>query len=327
MAPKAQAAVAAPQDQAAAAPKAGSNPVGVLKRSNSYYVDPRLIGRREGWNPRFDFGEIEALSISIQANGMLNPIRVKRLAKPDAQGRVFELIDGDRRLTACEAILKKNPAAFPEGIPAHIVDKGQDDLTSLIQMFEANSGKVFLPLEEAAAYQRMRDAGMTIADICKAVGRKQVHVTEIFNLLKADDSVKEAVQTGAIGKTMAKKIATVAKGDKAAQKELLAKAAAAKKGDKGAKADLKSSVDKAHRATAAKRGKTLKIRALSDNELSVIGKQMADHLVKLLEEADLSVETDLVAMIRKDPKMVIAYTTGALDALKVAAGGQNDLVL
>lgn len=327
MAPKAEASVAAPQDQAQAPKASGSNPAGVVKRSNAYFIDPRSVARREGWNPRFDFGEIDALAISIQANGMLNPIRVKRLAKPDAQGRVFELIDGDRRLTACEQIIKKNPAAFPDGIPAHIVDKGQDDLTSLIQMFEANSGKVFLPMEEAMAYKRMRDAGMTINDICKAVGRKAVHVTEILNLLNADESVKEAVQSGAIGKTMAKQIAKVAKGDKQAQKELVAKAAAAKKGDKAAKADLKTSVDKTHRATAAKRGKTLKIRALSDNQLSVIGKQMADHLVKLLEDADMSVETDLVAMIRKDPKLVIAYTTGALDALKVAAGGQNDLVL
>lgn len=327
MAPKA----APVTEQAAApavAPKAGgSNPAGVLKRSNAYYIDPRTVMRREGWNPRFDFGEIEALAISIQANGMLNPIRVKRLAKPTEQGHLFELIDGDRRLTACEAIIKKDAAAFPEGIPAHIVDKGQDDLTSLIQMFEANSGKVFLPLEEAAAYKRMQDAGMKIADICKAVGRKAVHVTEILNLLKADDSVKDAVASGAIGKTMAKQIAKVAKGDAAAQKELVAKAAAAKKGDKAAKADLKTSVDKTHRATAAKRGKTLKIRALSDNQLSVIGKQMADHLVGLLEAADISVETDLVALIKKDPMLVIAYTTGALDALKVAAGGQNDLVL
>lgn len=317
-----------------AAPKA-SNPVGVVKRTNAYFIDPTKVTRREGWNPRFDFGEIEALATSIKANGILNPIRVKRLdvgVKDDGRGPtgaqdfVFELIDGDRRLTAIEQILKKDPAAFPGGIPAIIVDKAQDDITSLIQMFEANSGKAFLPMEEAVAYQKMRDAGMTIKGICEAVGRKQVHVVEILNLLKADESVQEAAKDGSIGKTMAKKIATVAKGDKVVQKALVEKAKAAGK-DKSKRRELVKEVEKAHRSTAAKKGKTLKIRALSDAELSDIGSKMAQHLAQILEEQDISVEVDLVAMIKKDPKLVMAYTTGALDALKVAAGGANNLYL
>lgn len=317
-----------------AAPKA-SNPVGVVKRTNAYFIDPTKVTRREGWNPRFDFGEIEALAISIKANGILNPIRVKRIdpqVKDDGRGPtgaqefVFELIDGDRRLTAIEQILKKDPAAFPGGIPAVIVDKAQDDITSLIQMFEANSGKAFLPMEEAVAYQKMRDAGMTIKDICSKVGRKQVHVVEILNLLKADESVQEAAKDGSIGKTMAKKIATVAKGDKVVQKTLVEKAKAAGK-DKSKRRELVKEVEKAHRATAAKKGKTLKIRALSDAELSDIGSKMAQHLAQILEDQDISVEVDLVAMIKKDPKLVLAYTTGALDALKVAAGGANNLYL
>lgn len=320
--------------QQAAAPKA-SNPVGVVKRTNAYFIDPTKVTRREGWNPRFDFGEIEALAISIKANGILNPIRVKRIdahVKDDGRGPtgaqefVFELIDGDRRLTAIEQILKKDPAAFPGGIPAIIVDKAQDDITSLIQMFEANSGKAFLPMEEAVAYQKMRDAGMTIKGICEAVGRKQVHVVEILNLIKADESVQEAAKEGSIGKTMAKKIATVAKGDKVVQKALVEKAKAAGK-DKSKRRELVKEVEKAHRATAAKKGKTLKIRALSDAELSDIGSKMAQHLAQILEEQDISVEVDLVAMIKKDPKLVMAYTTGALDALKVAAGGANNLYL
>ena len=301
-----------------------SNPAGVVKRTNAYFIDPTRITRREGWNPRFDFGEIEVLAKSIKANGVLNSIRVKRLVGNPAAD--FELIDGDRRLTAITQILKTDPDAFPTGIPAVIVDKAQDDVTSLIQMFEANSGKVFLPLEEAAAYQRMQEAGMTLKQICAAVGRKQVHVSEILNLLKADDSVKEAVASGAIGKTMAKRIATVAKGDAETQKALTQQAKEAGK-DQAKRTQLKTSVDKAHRASAAKRGKVLKIRALSDAQLSEIGAKMAEHLVALMGKQGLSIEMDLVGMFRKDPMLVIAYSAGALDALKVAAGGNNDLVL
>jgi ParB family chromosome partitioning protein len=325
MAPKAapEASNAAPTTTEASSRKEAP---GIVKRSSAYMIDPVKITRREGWNPRFDFGEIDQLAISIKANGMLNPIRVKRLAKPTDAGHVFELIDGDRRLTACEALIKKDAAAFPEGIPAIIVDKAQDDLTSLIQMFEANSGKVFLPMEEAAAYKRMRDAGMTIKQICAAVGRKQVHVTETLNLLSADAELQQAAEKGEVSKTDAKRIATVAKGNKDKQRELTNKAKAAGK-DKTKRRALKSDIDKAHREEAAKRGKKLKIRALSDAQLSDIGSSMAEHLLTLLEAQDIAVDSDLVAMIRKDPMLTIAYTTGALDALKVAAGGDNNLKL
>ncbi|MCX8502353.1 MAG: ParB N-terminal domain-containing protein, partial [Alphaproteobacteria bacterium] len=179
---------------------------GVLKRTSAYFIDPHAVVRKPGFNPRFDFGEIDALATSIRANGVLNAIRVKRM-DPTPEGYLFELIDGDRRLTAIESILEKDADAFKEGVPAIIVDRAQDDITSLIQMFEANSGKMFVPLEEAFAYKRMRDAGMTLAQIESAVGRKVPHIADMLTLLNADDSVKEAVTDGTIGKQMAKTIA------------------------------------------------------------------------------------------------------------------------
>lgn len=305
--------------------KASSNPAGVLKRGNSYSIDPTKIVRQDGFNPRFDFGAIEELAQSIKANGLLNAIRVKRLPVPDTKGNLFTLIDGDRRLTAIEALLKKGHE-FPEGIPAIIVDKAQDDVTSLIQMFEANSGKTFLPLEEAAAYKRMQDAGMTIKQICAAVGRKQVHVTETMNILKADDSVKDAVTDGSIGKTIAKQIAKVAKGDKVKQQEMVAAAKAVGK-DSGKRRALLKDVEKTRAAKALKTGRVLKIRALSDVELSEIGATMATTLLEVLASAKMDPKDDLLAWVKKDKELAVAYTLGALEALKVAAGGINKLAL
>lgn len=311
---------------------AASNPVGVLKRSNLYFVHPTSIKRRPGFNPRFDFGDIEALANSMEANGMLNPIRIKRLANTEYKGDGvaihFELVDGDRRLTALELMMERGTfdKAFPTGAPALIVDRNQDDVTSLIQMFEANSGKQFLPIEEAAAYQRMRDAGMTIQDICKATGRAQVHVVEVLNLLKADASVKEAVESGEIGKTMAKKIATVAKGDAEAQKDLVEKAKRVQRGDTKARAELDSAMQDVHKKTAAKRGVKLKAR-LTDAQLSDLGQTISEYVVALLEAEGISPEEDLIAKIKADPMLTIAYSLGSLDAFKVAAGGDNNLML
>lgn len=319
------AAIAKALASSAAVPPKSSNPAGVLKRGNAYSIEPTKIVRADGFNPRFDFGAIDELAQSIKANGLLNAIRVKRLPTPDDKGNLFTLIDGDRRLTAIEALLKKGHE-FPEGIPAIIVDKAQDDVTSLIQMFEANSGKTFLPLEEATAYKRMQDAGMTIKQICTAVGRKQVHVTETMNILKADDSVKDAVTDGSIGKTIAKQIAKVAKGDKAKQQEMVAAAKAVGKDSTKRRALLKD-VEKTRAAKAAKTGRILKIRALSDGELSDIGMEMAKFLLVALDGAGMTEKTDLKAWVTKDHELAVAYTFGALEALKVAAGQPNKLAL
>jgi ParB/RepB/Spo0J family partition protein len=302
---------------------------GIVKRSSAYFLDPKAITRREGWNPRFDFGEIEELAKSLKVNGMLVPIRVKRLTKPEG-GKLFELVDGDRRLSAVELLLKKDSDAFPEGIPAIIIDKAQDDLKSLIQMFEANTGKPFLPMEEAAAFKRMRDEGMTIADICKAVGRKQMHVQAMLALLDADPEVQEAVQKGEIGKTEAKDIAVHAKGDKAKQKEIVAAAKDAKKDpkNKAKKRIVLKKIDEARQAKAAKQGRTLKVKHLSDEQLAEIGAKLAKVWIAKAKQAGVTkteTDADITKWCAGDDALAAAFTWGALQALKVAAGMKLDL--
>ena len=44
-------------------------PSGILKLGKSYQADPREIKRREGWNPRFDFGDLADLAKRMRANG------------------------------------------------------------------------------------------------------------------------------------------------------------------------------------------------------------------------------------------------------------------
>lgn len=318
----AELAAAAHEVFAAATGKPRSEAAGIVKRSSSYFADPKTITRREGFNPRFDFGEIDDLMQSIKVNSILNPLRVKRIPAGDerlANGFVFELIDGDRRLTAVEKLLKGS-FTLPEGVPVIIVDKAQTEIQDLVQMFVANEGKPFLPLEEAAAYDRMRKAGMSVKQICLAVGRKQMHVTEILALANADESVKQAVKDGKIGKTMAKQIATHARGDKAKQAELAAEAVAAGK-DKGKRRAVIRKVDDSRRAKAAKKGKVLKMRALSDEELSALGAKIADRMPKLIMDAAVMMHKEhLDRWISKDDKLAVAFTYGALQALKAAAG-------
>jgi hypothetical protein len=316
-------------------------PAGIMRKTTGYNADPRRICRREGWNTRFDFGDIQNLAESILVElkrdpsngGLLHDLRVKRLPKDDPRAATadFELVDGDRRMTAIELLLSKG-VEFPEGVGIKLVDREQDDLTSLIQMYTANTGKPFLPLEEAAAFKRMRDSGMTILQIAKAVGKADTHVIETLSLLEADEEVQDAVRTGKVGATVAKAIATTARGDKAAQKDLLAEAKTAKgKGAdaKAARARLAKKLLDKKQAKAEAKGKTLKIRALDDAQLSGLGLSVAKLLEAKVKEAwpstDPKTIEDVLEMVKKDEKLVAAYTLGALHALHAAAGQKVNL--
>jgi ParB-like chromosome segregation protein Spo0J len=303
---------------------------GITKRNNAYFGDPKVICRRQGFNPRFDFGDIERLAGQIknkkekdpQSGGLLFPLSVKRLAKDDprkAQGFEFELIDGDRRLTATELLMKKGEV-FPVGLPIIIVDKDQTELEDLDHMFIANEGKAFLPLEEAVAYQRMRDAGRTVKQICEAVGRKAMHVTAILALQNADDSLKEAVRDGKVSKDMAKNIATNARHDKTKQAELTKEAVAAGK-DKTKRRLVTRKIEEAKQEKAERKGHRIpKMRSLSDEELSVIGESVSSVLMKYMEAAEIPVDANLHEWVHKDPELAVAFAFGALQALKAAAG-------
>lgn len=321
---------AAQESQAAAAKKA-ANPAGILKRSSSYFVDPMMIDDDGDHNTRFELGDIAELATQIKvvlekdpaSGGLLNDIRLRR----KADGR-YQVIDGRRRFAALKLLLKQG-VVFPDGVPAKLVAKDQDAITSIQQMFLANGGKQMLPLEEAAAFKKLKDAGQTLKEIAATVGRKTMHVSQMLALIDADESLKEAVASGKIGKQLAKNIASTTKGDKAKQKELAAEAVAIGKNTKDGKKRraLLKNIDDAKVQKAAAKGKTLKMRALTDDQLAELGEKLSKHLVVLMKEAGLKADTDLRAWAASSEATAAAFTLGALEALKAAAGLKISLEL
>ncbi len=296
---------------------ATTNASGIVKRTNAYFIDPTMIVRREGWNPRFDFGDIKELAQSIRSNGVLNPIRVKRV------GDKFELIDGDRRFTAIELLLKEGHA-FEGGVSAIILDKAIADVDALIQMFEANTGKPFLPLEEAAAYQRMRDAGMTLKQICEKVGRAQVHVTKTLALLQADQSVKDAVADGSINSTLAKQIAVKAKGNKGKQKEMVEKA---KKGGKAGKKLVKEEAEQIKKRPAKKGQDTIVApKPLTQSQLETREAVLTNLVQKGLKDCGVN-EAAAHSYFADSDERSLAFHYGVLMGLRAALGKDPKITL
>jgi predicted DNA-binding transcriptional regulator len=71
----------------------------------------------------------------------------------------------------------------------------------------ANDGRPLLPVEEAYAFDRLRKDGERIEDIARKIGRTTTVVSSRLALLKTSPAVKEAVNSGKIGVTLAAKVA------------------------------------------------------------------------------------------------------------------------
>jgi ParB family chromosome partitioning protein len=135
--------------------------------------------------PRRIFNEekLEELAQSIRANGLIQPIVVRR------EGEGFQIIAGERRWRAAQrAGLTK--------ISAVIKDVRDDEILALslienIQREELNA------IEEAQAYKNLiEQLNVTQEEIARQVGKDRTSITNSMRLLKLPDKVQEMVEEG-----------------------------------------------------------------------------------------------------------------------------------
>lgn len=168
----------------------------------------------EGRNPRITLLNIEQLAESIEENGIRNPIKVQT-----GEDDYYELVDGHRRLAACQYLY--DTKELEVDIPAVIVDH-QSEADVLVEMMVSNDSEPFAPFEEATLYARLRDEfGMNNEQIARRVGKSVSHVSDKLALLRADATLKKAVEEQVISSSDANTIIRKSKGDTEKQKELV----------------------------------------------------------------------------------------------------------
>lgn len=145
--------------------------------------------RSNPWQPRvhFDPSELENLSESIRANGVIQPIIVRK-SKND---NTFELIAGERRVQASRL-------AGKTVIPAIIVDLDDDSMLehALIENIQRQDLNA---IEEAKAYKNiMTLRNYTQEVLAKQVGKSRSHVANMLRLLSLPEDVQVRVASGEI---------------------------------------------------------------------------------------------------------------------------------
>ena len=98
---------------------------------------------------------IEELARSIELVGLQQPLRVREVKDG---GVVYMLISGHRRHAALGKILKRNPDAFPDGVPC-IIDRGESSpaLQELKLLLGNADNRKQTPADEAQQLERMSD--------------------------------------------------------------------------------------------------------------------------------------------------------------------------
>lgn len=147
---------------------------------------PLDVLQRGKYQPRthMDKAALEELAASIKAQGVVQPIVVRKLATGN-----YEIIAGERRWRAAQI-------AGLENIPA-VIRHVPDEAAIAIALIENIQREDLNPVEEAAALQRLIDEfGMTHQRVAEAVGRSRAAVTNLLRLLSLTEEVRKMLESG-----------------------------------------------------------------------------------------------------------------------------------
>src|SRR5258708_7194294 len=158
------------------------------EREGSLVELPVTATRANPFHPRRDIdpAALEELKSSIRQVGLLQPV-VVRPAPNGSPG--YELIAGERRLRACQAL-------GWEKIPA--VQRAVDDRTLLtLALIENLQRDDLSPVDEARGYDRLiAEFHLTQQDVADAVGRDRSTVANALRLLRLPEAVLALLHDG-----------------------------------------------------------------------------------------------------------------------------------
>ena len=144
------------------------------------------------YQPRthMDEGALYELAESIKAQGIMQPILVRRLSSGANDGK-YEIIAGERRVRAARI-------AGLDTVPVLVRDV-PDASAAAMALIENIQREDLNPLEEAQGLQRLvREFGLTHEQAAQAVGRSRSAASNLLRLLNLADPVQTMLMAGDI---------------------------------------------------------------------------------------------------------------------------------
>ncbi len=137
---------------------------------------------------RMDEGALYELAESIKAQGIMQPILVRRLTSGANDGK-YEIIAGERRFRAARL-------AGLDSVPVLVRDV-PDEAAAAMSLIENIQREDLNPLEEAHGLQRLvKEFGLTHELAAQAVGRSRSAASNLLRLLNLADPVQTMLMAG-----------------------------------------------------------------------------------------------------------------------------------
>jgi ParB family chromosome partitioning protein len=158
-------------------------------RTSTLEVDvDRIVPNRFQPRAQMDDARLDDLARSIKANGVIQPIVVRR------EGDRFHIIAGERRWRAAQkAGLMRVPVVVREVTDGHDRSLLEMALVENIQRENLN------PIDEALAYRRLSDEfRLTQEEIAEAVGKDRASVANFQRLLRLSAEIQAEVASGTL---------------------------------------------------------------------------------------------------------------------------------
>jgi ParB/RepB/Spo0J family partition protein len=227
------------------------------KRSDIFYIDPKLIKAESGFNTRIDYGDMDELVSSIIENGVRVPLRGYK------EGDNYILVDGHRRFRAVTLALQNgiDIARVP-----FISEKKKSKEDRIFDILLLNDGKPLSPLELGETYLKLKKYGYSIAEISRKIGKSAKQITSMIGVAESSKEVKKVIQEGNISASLVAEIKKKVK-DEDKVSEIVSTVSSIKKesGDKkGHKITKKDIDDLVHSKEEIKENKVYKHKEVID---------------------------------------------------------------
>lgn len=145
------------------------------------------------YQPRkeFDAEQLRELADSIRAEGLLQPVVVRKV------GERYQLIAGERRWRACQSLQLKS-------IPARIIE-ASDASSASISLIENLQRAELSAIEESLGYASLiRDFDLTQEEVAERVGKGRATVANALRLLQLNREIQGYLGRGLISTGHAK---------------------------------------------------------------------------------------------------------------------------
>ncbi len=215
-----------------------------------YLNTSSLIANKEQPRKNFDKNELKDLAVSIKAQGILQPIIVRKKSEG-----IFEIIAGERRWRAAQlAGLHEIPALIKEMSDKEVVEAA---LIENIQRENLN------PVEEAKAYKLLLKSNETnYENISKIIGKSRSHISNIVRLLELDEQILKYIENGMLSMGHARTLIGVPNALEIA-KEIINK---------------KLSVRDVERKTSKYKKKKSNVQSLKDPNIADLEKELSEKI-------------------------------------------------